>query len=255
MNEFYDSTINEGFEQIQDMEMCDVTDSIKSTADLSAGEESWLEQLVHRIIDPITDIFETSGDGVDSEVLSPSSDVSEETVKEYEITDAVEEWHVQDGQFSCAVCCQQFIINEFLDLDVSEQELCEIAEQNGWFDPESGTGFADVDNLLELYGIDSKMYETGSIEDIIKTLDEGGRVIAGVDGEVLAVDGVGNYPWSGADHVVEVIGIDDSNPSDVKVIINDSGVENGCGRVVSLSEFQEAWDLSGDFMVSAFPKD
>lgn len=49
--------------------------------------------------------------------------------------------------------------------------------------------------------------------------------------------------------------IDDSNPLDVRVIINDSGVENGCGRSISYLEFMEAWNPSGGFMVSAFPGD
>ncbi len=255
MNDFRDSTIDEGLEQLDDMKIDDVIENLKATADLNADEESWFEQLMERIFAPILDIFEPSEGGVDSERLSPNSDVSEQKIKENDITEAVEEWHIQDGQNSCAVCCQQFIINEFLDLDVSEQELCEIAEQKGWFDPESGTSPANIDNLLELYGIDTQMNETGTIQDIAETLERGGRVIVGVDSEVLWVDGVGNYPWSGADHAIEVIGLDDTDPSDVKVIINDSGTANGCGRVVSLDEFQEAWSLSGGLMVSAFPND
>ena len=74
-------------------------------------------------------------------------------------------------------------------------------------------------------------------------------------GMALWVDGYGNYPIYGADHAVQVIGIDDSNPQDVRVIINDSGIENGCGRSVPYLEFMESWMPSGGFMVSAFPAD
>ena len=95
----------------------------------------------------------------------------------------------------------------------------------------------------------------GSIQEIKKTLDQGGRVIVAVDSMALWVDGYGNYPIYGADHAVQVIGIDDSNPQDVRVIINDSGIENGCGRSVPYLEFMESWMPSGGFMVSAFPAD
>ena len=54
---------------------------------------------------------------------------------------------------------------------------------------------------------------------------------------------------------IEVIGIDDADPLDVKVIVNDSGIEGGCGRTISYLEFMEAWLPSGGFMVSAFPDD
>lgn len=95
----------------------------------------------------------------------------------------------------------------------------------------------------------------GSIADLQKTLAEGGRVIVAVDSMVLWTDGAGNYPVYGADHAIEVVGIDDADPADVKVIINDSGTQDGCGKAVPLNEFLEAWLPSGGFMVSAYPKD
>ncbi len=261
MIDFYDpitdemQPITEGLEQAGAESLEDAVNTLKASSDLIADEESWLEHLVHHMVNPVGDVIEHLTVGVDSETISPIEGVSEQAIEEYDLNDAAEEWHMQDGNYSCAVCCQQFIINEFLDLDVTEEELCEVAEQNGWFDPESGTSLENVDNLLELYGIDTQMNESGTIEDIAETLDQGGRVIVGVDGMVLWTDGAYNYPWSGADHAIEVIGIDDSDPSDIKVIINDSGIEDGCGKAVPLSEFQEAWDLSGGFMVSAFPND
>ena len=41
----------------------------------------------------------------------------------------------------------------------------------------------------------------------------------------------------------------------VSLIINDSGIGDGCGKAVPLQEFMEAWLPSGGFMVSAFPQD
>ena len=230
-------------------------------AEMNADDTSWLEGLFRRIVDPITDVLDGSKDGIETETLSPypsgnlETDEGMEAAEAHQIDEAMETWHVQDGDFSCAVCVQQFIINEFTGQHLSEQELCTLAEENGWFDPESGTSPKDVGNLLELYGIDTQVNYEGSISDIKNTLDQGGRVIVGVDSMVLWVDGFGNYPICGTDHAIEIIDIDDSDPLDVRVIINDSGSGNGCGRSVPYLDFMEAWTPSGGFMVSAFPKD
>lgn len=225
--------------------------------ELSAEDTSWIEMLIQRIASPLSDLFDFSRPGYDTERILPGgpSDLSDQAAAEYEIAEAAEEWHVQEGDNSCAVCSQQFIINEFLDLDLSEEQLCTIAEANGWFDPEQGTTLENVDNLLGLFGIDSHMNYEGSLSDLKSTLDQGGRAIVAVDSMVLWTEGVGNYPVYGADHAIEVLGIDDSNPADVKVIINDSGIGDGCGKAVPLREFMEAWLPSGGFMVSAYPKD
>lgn len=228
---------------------------IDKVTELDESDASWLESLFHRMVNPIVDLFDRSENGYDTETLSPTE--TEKMISEgaegYQIDEAAKEWHVQEGDNSCAVCSQQFIINEFMDLDLTEEQLCAIAEVKGWFDPEVGTSVQDTGNLLELFGIDTHVNYEGSIQDIKETLDQGGRVITGVDSMVLWVDGFGNYPLYGADHAIEIIGIDDSDPLDVRVIINDSGTENGCGQSVPYLEFMEAWMPSGGFMVSAFP--
>lgn len=227
-------------------------------AELSAGDVSWLENLLHRIVSPLIDIFDHSEGEDNQKTVSPllvNENVTSEAIERYNIFDATDEWHIQDGDNSCAVCAQQFIINEFTNLDVSENTLCVIGEENGWFNPEGGTSPRNVGKLLELFGINTQTNFEGSISDIKATLDQGGRVIVGVDSLVLWNRDFGLYPIYGADHAIEVIGIDDSNPADVQVIINDSGAENGCGRSIPYQQFMNAWTPSGGFMVSAFPKD
>lgn len=258
MNEFWDALEQpkEVQEAASDPSLENTLKEIGRTTELSAGEESWLEALFHRIMEPIIDVFDHSEEGYDTERISPAraGEEASEGVEGHDIEEAAEEWHVQEGENSCAVCTQQFIINEFMDLDMTEEQLCTIAAAKGWFDAEMGTSVSNVGNLLELFGIDTHTNYEGSISDIKNTLDQGGRVIVAVDSMVLWTDGFGNYPIYGMDHAIEVIGIDDSNPLDVRVIINDSGVENGCGRSVSYLEFMEAWNPSGGFMVSAFPR-
>lgn len=230
---------------------------VSKTADVSESDASWLETLFRRMAQPAIDVFEGEESGFDTERIAPSDAVRQGTegTETHDISAATEQWHMQENNFSCAVCAQQFIINEFLELNLTEEQLCEVAESNGWYHPETGTSLRDIGNLLEMYGIDSHTNFEGSIEDIKATLDQGGRVIAAVDSMVLWVDGFGNYPVYGMDHAIEVIGIDDSNPLDVRVIINDSGAKDGCGQSVSYLEFMEAWAPSGGFMVSAFPRE
>ena len=230
---------------------------IGRTTELDEDDASWLETLVHRIVSPIVDLFDGSEDGFDTERIVPSDTREQpaEGIEGHDVEEAVEEWHVQESDYSCAVCSQQFIINEFMDLDMTEEQLCKIAEAQGWLTPEMGTSPRDVGNLLELFGIDTHTNYEGSMSDIKNTLDQGGRVIVAVDSMVLWTEGYGNYPVYGMDHAIEVIGIDDSNPNDIRVIINDSGIENGGGHSVSYLEFMEAWQPSGGFMVSAFPNE
>lgn len=240
MADFFEFTpAGDSAEQVSDLSVADALRDIARVNDMNAEDASWLEGLFQRIVEPLKDMLDGDREGTG----------------EYRIREAAEQWHVQDGNYSCAVCSQQFIINEFLDLELTEAQLCTIAEASGWYDPESGTTPENVDNLLELFGIESKMDYQGDFRDLKKTLAEGGRAIVAVDSKVLWVEGAGNYPVYGADHAIEVIGIDDSDPDNVKVIINDSGTQDGCGKTVPVEEFMEAWGASGGFMVSAYPKD
>ena len=252
--------MEELFEQLQRAAADTVTDPAElirqlDAADLDAGGKEWIKSLFDRILSPVTDTLARTEEGVDTELIRPAEQAEvSDSAAEYRIKEAVENWHMQNGDNSCAVCSQQFIINEFTGLDVTEEQLCEIAEAQGWFDAAQGTAPKDIGNLLELFGIDTQVNYEGDIRTLQNTLDQGGRAIVAVDSMVLWVDGFENYPAYGADHAIEVIDIDASDPLDVKIIINDSGIEGGGGRSVPYLDFMEAWLPSGGFMVSAFPK-
>lgn len=251
--------MNEIFEQDipvdQNTDMAgDLLQQIGRDANLATDEYTWLEQVFGRIGEGIADILNIN-DGYDTERIMPRDNGGDvvSPVVDYNIERATQEWHWQESDYSCGVCSQQFIINEFLGLNVTEAELAEIAYTNGWYDPEGGTPFPWCGNLLEYYGIDTQINYSGTVQDLKTVLDQGGRVIAGVDSNVLWTEGVGTTAMSGPDHVLEVIGLDTSDPNNVKVIINDSGIPDGCGKEVPLAEFMEAWEGSGCFMISAMP--
>lgn len=258
MNEFTEiPSVGEMPQDATDASVSDAMEQIRLSNDLNEADETWIEKLFRSITEPFTDLLDRFKPGYDTERIFPGTpaDAAVEAATDYEIAKATQEWHVQEGDNSCAVCSQQFIINEFLQLDLTEAQLCTIAEANNWFDPEGGTTPENVDNLLQLFGIETNIHYEATFADLKQTLNDGGRAIVGVDGMALWVDGAGNYPIYGADHAIEVVGIDESDPADVKVIVNDSGAQNGCGRAVPLNEFMEAWLPSGGFMVSAYPKD
>lgn len=192
---------------------------------------------------------ETLG-GVIREFFRKLTGDRESAEERYDISEATEQWHMQKEQYSCANACQAFIINEYLDADVAEEALNAYAREQNWLQAD-GTAYEDIGNLLEMYGIETNRYWNASFEDIKKELDEGDRVIVGVYNAALDDDWWDILPIASANHAVEVIGIDDSIPWDVKVIVNDPGVADGMGKVISLDTFNDARSTSGGFMAVA----
>lgn len=161
-------------------------------------------------------------------------------------------WHMQEGDNSCAVCCQEFIAEQLLDREFSEEELVEYATEHGWYDPETGTTLSDVGKILEGLGLEVEQEFGLTLSDLANELESGHKLICGVNNMILENADFADLPGFNANHAVQVIGIDYSNPEDVRVILNDSGVPYGMGRNVSADTFVKAWNTSGNFAVSAW---
>lgn len=182
------------------------------------------------------DHFALTDAGMDGIIGSPS--------------ESLDSWHVQSGN-TCAVVSQEFVLENLFNREFDEGELRTIAEEHGWYD--NGTSMEDVGRLLEYYGANVERSTGNTLEDLRNSLLEENQIIVGLDADEI---------WSGqneemfgpgmdANHAVQVIGMDESNPDDVKVIINDSGVTNGQGVMVPAELFVDAWEDSGCFMVEA----
>lgn len=167
---------------------------------------------------------------------------------------AMDDWHWQETGSSCAVASQEFVLEELTGYEFEEAELREMAEDNGWYDPEGGTPMEDVGNILEAYGLNVEKSVGNDLEDLESALANGGEVIVGVDsGEIwYGEDDDLFLPGNDADHAVQVIGIDRSDPDNPMVILNDPGCSNGCGAMVPADLFMDAWEDSGCFMVEAY---
>lgn len=161
----------------------------------------------------------------------------------------METWSPQAEDNSCAVACQEMIAEQLMGQDFSEENMIAFARERGWYDPESGTTIFDVGKILEEMGLQVERQTGATISDLAVALEQG-KVICGVNNMLLSAPELAMLPGLRANHAVQVIGIDTSNPDRVEVLLNDPGVENGCGIRHGLDDFLKAWKTSGNFMVS-----
>lgn len=179
----------------------------------------------------------------------------------------------QGNQPSCAIRSQEIIMRDY-GVSISQEELIEFAMKNGWYDsdPEKGgTPRNATGNLLDAVGIETKRYDDASIFDIISELRAGHRVIVSVDANELWVKkepkllkrlfGEFNNKINdtlneltgvqGANHALIVggVNVNPDNPSDIKVVLIDSGSGDVCIEY-GFKDFKKAWDDSHHHMVA-----
>lgn len=165
---------------------------------------------------------------------------------------AMEEWEYQGDTGRCALYAQKFVIEELTDMEIDMEELAGLAEEKGWFSEDSGTPMLNMDKVLHYYGIDSDMSFHNDITDIQECLESGGKIIVAVDADEIWYGENDDLftPGDGANHAVEVIGFDRTDPDEPMVILNDSGNPNGCGEMVPLETFLDAWEDSNCQMIT-----
>jgi len=161
-----------------------------------------------------------------------------------------ENWHKQGEKNSCAVACQEFVAEQLLERDFSEQKMIEFATKKGWYDPEVGTTAGDVGKLLESMGLDVERAFHLTLHDLAQELDSGSKLICGVNNMILVKPELADIPGYLANHAVEVIGIEKS-PSDTWVILNDPGIEGGRGVHIRAATFLKAWKTGNNYVVIA----
>jgi hypothetical protein len=179
----------------------------------------------------------------------------------------------QGNQPSCAVRSQEIIMRDY-GISIPQEELIQFATEQGWYssDPVNGGTPRDATgNLLDAMGIETKRYDNATIFDIINELKAGHRVIVSVDADELWIKKEHNLykrifgeitnrvndklddinGREGANHALIVAGInvDPSNPSDMKVVLIDSGTGDVCIEY-NFFAFKKAWDDSHCHMIT-----
>lgn len=165
----------------------------------------------------------------------------------------MEHWEFQGRTNRCAIYAQKFVIEELTGREIDIEELVAVADENGWFDNEtdSGTVSLDMNKLLEYYGVQSEMVFDADIAQLEQQLASGNKVIVSIDANQVWYGTANDIfsPYVTSNHAVEVIGIDRTDPEHPMVVLNDSGSPDGCGELVPLEVFEEAWDAGDSQMV------
>lgn len=165
----------------------------------------------------------------------------------------MEHWEFQGPTGRCAIYAQKFVIEEAIGREVPIEELVAVAEEHGWFNEAAGGGTTtlNMDKLLEYYGVDHEMLFDNDINSLEEALKDGKNVIVGVDSGQIWYGDPNNIfsPETQADHAVQVIGIDHTDPENPMVVLNDSGTPNGCGELVPLEVFENAWNAGDAQMI------
>lgn len=163
-----------------------------------------------------------------------------------------------DGQQSypdtCAVRCQEYVLEQFTGQEFDEDALVEEARANGWYAEGGGTSPRDIGNLLEVHGVSVTHYENAASYDLASELAQGHKVMISVDSSELWNDSMGDKVSDfagvdGSDHAVVVSGIDTTDPDNPQVIVSDPGTGQADARY-PMDQFLDAWDDGGNYMVA-----
>lgn len=151
---------------------------------------------------------------------------------------------LQSYPASCAIKCQQIILRDY-GIDVSEEDLCRIAKENGWYDENVGVYMHDNGKLLGCFDIDYHHSQNNSLLDIVRELSYNHRIIVNVNKDIL-YGKVKTYLHNEGNHAVIIDEILDRN-STVRII--DTGI--GDARKTYPNElFCKAWKESAFYMLT-----
>jgi hypothetical protein len=218
--------------------------SVPDPYDADPGAPDAWEAPLPDLVGPMPDVFDPASDV--PVAGNPASDMAF--------------WHEQRQPDTCAVAAQEFVLDALTGMDHDESALAAEAAANGWYVPGGGTPLAHMDSLLEAHGITTETHFGGTVDDLAAALAAGDKVLVSLDSSEAWEPGRDPYmdeltdpmPGQGADHAVEVIGIADT-PEGRMVVLNDSGSPGGCGEMIPLEEFEDAWADSDRFWVKAGP--
>lgn len=168
--------------------------------------------------------------------------------------ESMEYWEYQGPTNRCAIYSQKFVIEELTGNDLDIEELAQLAEDQNWFSEDGGTSLLHTNKLLDHYGVDNTMSFDNTMADIEKCLANGGKVIVGVNADEIWYGEESNIfvPTGGANHALQVVGVDYTDPDNPQVILNDSGSPDGCGEMVPMDVFVGAWEDGNCQMIACY---
>lgn len=158
----------------------------------------------------------------------------------------IQQYHAQPADGLCVPYSLIGIAEQFVGYEIPESEFVAVAEANGLIQYNgdgtwSGMTLEDARSLLDLYGIPSHVQE-GDIMTLIQNLEAGNKIVLAVDSDEIWYpgDSIG-LTENQADHAIQLIGIDTSDPNNPQAIVNDPGNPDGQAWTVPLGLLEEAW--------------
>lgn len=147
------------------------------------------------------------------------------------------------GDVLCAVRCEEYILHCF-GIHKTIPELRDMALDAGWL-TDDGAYVKDLGNTAAAFGLEVEKCEDATLQDIIKAIDEGKKVIAAVDGGELIGDPLEErledvLVGGVVDHCVVVLSA--SVPSD-EVVLFDPAF-GPVPLTVTIAHFLDAWEDS-----------
>lgn len=147
---------------------------------------------------------------------------------------------LQSYPASCAIKCQQIILRDY-GIDVSEDDLCRIAKENGWYDENVGVYMHDNGKLLGCFGIEYHHSQGNNLAGIAFEICSKHRVMVNVNHAKLAKK---KDPYGQACHAMIITSL---NNDTVFVTNPSTGMMN---EGYSYDLFEYAWKDSNNYMLA-----
>ncbi|MCE3555580.1 hypothetical protein LWC33_29565 [Pseudonocardia sp. RS11V-5] len=165
-------------------------------------------------------------------------------------------WHFQGPEEACAVVSQGSIIESLTGVPFDEAAATRWLEQQGWYDPATGTRPEDVTRLFQAYHVPTASGST-TVGGLWDALAAGDKVMVTLDANEIwhpvhdPATGAPLESLQPAGHAVWLTGIEQNSNGEWKVVLNDSGHQGGRAETVALADFVNAWDDYGNQAVFA----
>ena len=215
-----------------------LSECFNEDASLSENSYAFWENLDKKYLYEKTEL--SGGIVKESITLKSNNNIFQNSDSIFNLERAKNVWHIRESDDSAVISCQKFIIEEYLGKQADF--VCELNQD---------VYSENTGDILEFYGIDTHSEYDADFRLIENAFDAGNRIIVHLNSLSLNSSYNGVYPMWNANHMVEIIGVDKSNPDTLKVIINDPDAEDGCGKAVDYDIFSKAWHMSGNYMLTA----
>ena len=153
---------------------------------------------------------------------------------------------------TCAIQSQRLVLQQY-GIDVSQEEMIEVAKEHGWYVEGYGTPNGMIGKLMEYYGVYVDGSYGNNIFNLSNELAQGHQIIVSVDAYELVYPeltvGLDELYGENPNHALVVVGIDTTDPDNVQVIVTDPGTGNR-QMAYPAEQFIDAWKDSECFMVT-----